>query len=135
MSLFPFMTNSEDVESSVTSSTYKEYDFDFEKGVLTGKVLEGKDAVKVWIYKALKTQRYIHNVYSWDYGHDLDDLIGKGYEKGFIDSEVERRIKDCLMVNDKITGCYGFDISLVNDNLKVSFTVTTIYGEVEINDL
>lgn len=135
MSLFPFMTNSEGVESSVTSSIYKEYDFDFKTGTLTSKVLEGKDAVKVWIYKALKTQRYIHNVYSWDYGHDLDDLIGKGYEKGFIDSEVERRIKDCLSVNDNIIDCYGFDISLVNDNLKVSFKVNTTYGEVEINDL
>lgn len=133
MNLFPFMTSGEDVETTVTANTYREYDFDFETGKLSGKVLDGKEALKIWIYKALVTRRYIFDVYSWDYGHDLEDLIGKGYEKGFIDSEVERRIKDCLSVNDKITGCYDFEISLVNDNLNVNFTANTIYGEVEIN--
>ena len=58
---------------------------------------------------------------------------GQGYDKGFIESEVERRIKDCLSVNEKIESCTGFDISLVNDKLNVSFTVNTVFGEVAIN--
>nr|WP_303244412.1 DUF2634 domain-containing protein [uncultured Cellulosilyticum sp.] len=131
--LFPFMATSEDNEQVTTSNTYKEYDFDFEKCVLTGKIVEGKEAVKVWIYKALMSKRYIHDIYSWDYGHDLEELIGQGYDKGFIESEVERRIKDCLSVNEKIEGCTGFDISFVNDKLNVSFTANTVFGEVAIN--
>lgn len=130
--LFPFMA-SEDNEQVTTSSVYKEYDFDFDKGVLTGKVVEGKEAVKVWIYKVLMTKRYIHDIYSWDYGQDLEELIGQGYDKGFIDSEVERRIKDCLSVNAKIESCTDFNISLVNDKLNVSFTANTVFGEVNVN--
>lgn len=130
--LFPFMMN-EDDEQVTTSNTYKEYDFDFDKGILTGKVVEGKEAVKVWIYKTLMTKRYIHDIYSWDYGHDLDELIGQGYDKGFIDSEVERMIKDCLSINEKIESCTGFEISFENDKLSVSLTANTVFGEVDVN--
>ena len=132
MSLFPFMTRGADTRTLIAIDTHKEYAFSFEDSKLTGKILEGKEALKVWIYKALLTTRYTYPIYTWDYGQDLDELIGQGYEKGFVESEVERRIKECLL-NDKIRGCSNFEISLVNDNLKVSFTVETIYGEVAIN--
>ena len=52
MSLFPFL--SEQVESK-NNAIYKEYEFDFTTGQLTGKILEGKVALKMWIYKALLT--------------------------------------------------------------------------------
>ena len=66
MSLFPFMNKRE--ESLLTTPTlHKEYDFDFATGQLTGKTLEGKEALKVWIYKTLLTKRYIYFSYSWDY--------------------------------------------------------------------
>lgn len=133
MSLLPFMTKGADTSIVTKLDTHKEYGFSFEDGKLTGKVLEGKEALKVWIYKTLLTTRYTYPIYTWDYGQDLDELISKGYEKGFIESEVERRIKECLLVNEKIKGCSDFEISLLNDNLQVSFTVETIYGEVAIN--
>ena len=133
MSLFPFMTRGADTSTLKIVDTHKEYAFSFEDGKLTGKVLEGKEALKVWIYKALLITRYTYPIYTWDYGQDLDELIGQGYEKGFIESEVERRIKECLLVNKKIKGCSNFEISLLNDNLQVSFTVETVYGEVAID--
>lgn len=132
MSLFPFMKS---VNENVMppSTTHKEYEFNFDTGKLTGKVLEGKTAIKVWIYKALLTKRYRHDIYSWDFGQDLEEIIGKGFEKGLIQSEVERRIKDCLLVNENIKSCTNFNISLVEDKLEVSFKVNTIYGEVDID--
>ncbi|MDU6361342.1 MAG: DUF2634 domain-containing protein [Clostridiales bacterium] len=132
MSLFPFMNKRE--ESLLTTPTlHKEYDFDFATGQLTGKTLEGKEALKVWIYKTLLTKRYRYLIYSWDYGQDLEEIIGQDYEKGLIVSEVERRIKDCLLINDKIKSCTNFNIQLINDQLNVEFKVNTIYGEVDIN--
>ena len=130
MSLFPFM--SEQVESK-NNDIYKEYEFDVNTGQLTGKILEGKAALKMWIYKALLTKRYIYPIYSWDYGQDLEELIGQGYETDFIKSEVERRVQECLMINEHIKGCSNFDISLINDKLQISFTVNTTFGEVAIN--
>ncbi|WP_410497020.1 DUF2634 domain-containing protein [Cellulosilyticum sp. ST5] len=129
MSLFPFLSN-DVIEVAQSVGTYKEYEFDFQAGKLTGKILEGKAALKMWIYKALLTKRYIYPIYSWDYGQDLEELIGQGYETDFIKSEVERRVQECLIMNDNINGCHNFDISLINDTLKISFTVNTTFGEV-----
>ena len=130
MSLFPFINTGSDIP---TNNSYYEYEFDFNTGQLTGKILEGKVALKMWIYKALLTKRYIHPIYSWDYGQDLDELIGQGYENDYIKSEVERRIQECLMINERIIRCHSFEISLINDQLKVNFTVDTSFGEVNIN--
>ena len=130
MSLFPFMSEQVEVKNN---DIYKEYELDFNTGQLTGKILEGKAALKMWIYKVLLTNRYIYTIYSWDYGQDLEELIGRGYETDFIKSEVERRVQECLMINEHIKGCHNFDISFINDTLKISFTVNTTFGEVAIN--
>ena len=130
MSLFPFM--SEQVESK-NNDTYREYEFDFNNNTLTGKVLEGKEALKIWSYKALLTSRYTYPIYSWNFGHDLDELIGQGYEADYIKSEVERRVKECLLINEKITECHSFEVNHINDTLHITFTAETIFGEVTIN--
>ena len=122
-----------DVDETQITSIYKEYEFDFNTSQLTGKILEGKAALKMWIYKALLTSRYIYPIYSWDYGQDLEELIGQGYEKSFIESEVERRVQECLMINERIIRCHSFEVNLVNDQLQISFTVDTTLGEVMIN--
>lgn len=132
MSLFPFLKETEQ-NLLTTPKLHREYDVDFATGQLTGKVLEGKEALKVWIYKILLTKRYKHIIYSWDYGQDLEEIIGRGYEKGLIKSEVERRIKDCLLIHPHIKECNNFNIRLQQDQLQVDFIVNTIYGEVDIN--
>ena len=116
-----------------STTIYKEYEFEFNNNRLTGKLLEGKAAIKMWIHKALLTKRYIYPIYSWDYGQDLEELIGQGYEHDFIKSEVERRIQDCLMVNEKITKCHSFEVDLINEQLQISFTAETKFGKVVIN--
>ena len=130
MSLFPFMV--EQVENK-NNDIYKEYEFDFNTGHFTGKLLEGKEALKMWIYKVFLTNRYIYPIYSWDYGQDLDELIGQGYETDYIKSEVEKRVQECLMINEHIKGCRSFEINLINDSLQINFTVDTTFGEVAIN--
>lgn len=130
--IIPFLQD-ETVNQEQRVIVSKEYAIDYETGQLTGNIVEDKEAVKVWIIKALKTSRYIHDIYTWDYGQDLNDLIGKGYEKGFINSEVERIITDTLLINPNIRRCYDFDITFNDDLLTVNFTVETVFGEVEIS--
>ena len=132
MSLFPFLKEREQ-KLLTTPKLHKEYEVNFATGQLTGKILVGKEALTVWIYKTLLTKRYKHIIYSWDYGQDLEELIGQGYEKGLIRSEVERRIKDCLLIHPHIKECNSFNIKLQQDKLNVDFIVNTIYGEVDIN--
>ena len=49
------------------------------------------DSIKQAIYLILSTERYRHIIYSWDYGVELLDLIGKPMP--YVTSEIPRRIK------------------------------------------
>ena len=108
MSLFPFISNNVDeVKVNNTFPLYKEVAWDFDKDfpILqngTFKIVEGNEAIKVWVYKAILTQRYNHSIYSWDYGSELLDLIGKAYTSSLTKEEAKRYIKEALLINPYI---------------------------------
>lgn len=131
--MFPFMQEEIEHDKVDLNTDYKEFAFDFVNQRLTGGIVYREEALKVWIYHALKTTRYNFSIYSWDYGEDVSELIGQGYDKGYIDAEVERRVKECLMINEKIKNVYDFDISFKDGHLTGNFKVDSIYGEVNIN--
>lgn len=111
----------------------REYELDFETGQLTGNIVEGKEAIKIWIWLALKTPRFRHTMFSWDYGNEIETLIGKGYSKEHIETEVYRMVVEALSVNKHISGITNFLVSLEDEKLEISFIVNTIYGEVMLN--
>lgn len=135
MSLFPAY-----IENSITQTVEekkavpKEYEIDFKTGQLTGRTVEGKEAIKIWIWLALQTPRYRYYIYSWDYGSEFEELIGQGYTKEYIDAEVQRMTEDCLLVNEDIQSISNFSVSMENSQLVISFTADTIYGEIEFID-
>lgn len=126
---FPFET--EDIAEESEEIEPCEYEIDFETGQLTGNKVYRLEAIKVWIWNALRTPRYRHVVYTWDYGNEMDDVIGKGYTQDYINTELPRMIEECLLINPNITGVSDYDIELSGDKLNCSFTVKTIYGEVK----
>ena len=127
MSLFPFITYEEDVVENNPLPLYKEVD----KGL---KVVEGNEAIKIWIYKALQTPRYQYEIYSWDYGSELLSLIGKAYTKGLTQSEASRYIKEALLINPYILDVNVVSTSFDGDVLSANVRVKTIYdGEVIVN--
>lgn len=86
------------------------------------------DAVKQAIYLILNTERYKYPIYSWNYGIELEDLYGQPLS--FIIPELERRIKEALMQDDRITNVDGFLFDVKKSNILVKFTVHSIYGSV-----
>lgn len=112
----------------------REYGIDFKTGQLTGEIVEGKKAIKVWIWLALQTPRYRYYIYTWDYGNEFEDLIGKGYTEEYIEAEARRMTEDCLLVNENIQSITEFSVNMVGNTLTVSFTANTIYGEIEFKD-
>ena len=127
---FPFETE-EVVEAGVSLKIPKEYEIDLSTGQLTGKIVEGVDAIKVWIYNALRTARYRYNIFSWDYGSELEELIGHSYSQEYLNVEAKRMVEDCILINENIISITGFSISLVNDKMNADFTANTLLGEVE----
>lgn len=135
MGLFPtYIENSIEAERPKEIKTPKEYEIDFKTGQLTGRVVEGVEAIKVWIWLALQTPRYRYYIYSWDYGNEFEDLIGRGYSEEYINTEVQRMTEDCLLVNEHIESITDFSATMENDQLTISFTANTIYGTIQFDN-
>ena len=120
-----------------TFPLYKEVAWDFEKDtpvIQNGdfKIVEGNEGIKVWAYKALLTPRYNHSIYSWDYGSELMDLIGKAYTPSLTKEEAKRYIKEALLINPYILEVNVVDTSFNNGILSADIKLLTIYGESEV---
>lgn len=129
---FPF-DSEEEIEYEDALQIPKEYEIDFETGRFTGRILEGVEAIKAWVYLALRTNRYQNVIQSWDYGSELEELIGQSYTEDYLEIEAKRMVEECLLINENITEITEFSISVENDKLSISFTVITPFGEVDIN--
>lgn len=95
-------------------------------------VVEGREAVKVWIWKALKTARFHHDIYTWDYGCEAESLIGKAFTAQVKESEAVRYVREALAPNPYITDVRQVDVSFQGTKLTISCQVSTIYGEAEV---
>lgn len=135
MGLFPaYIENDQTTTESSTVTMPVEYEIDFKTGQLTGRMVEGLEAIKIWIWLALQTPRYRYYIYTWDYGNEFEDLLGSGFTEEYIATEAQRMTEDCLLINDNIQSISDFSVSVHNDQLTVSFTANTIYGLIRFNN-
>lgn len=87
------------------------------------------EAMKQVIYKILMTERYKYFIYSWNYGIELADLFGMPVY--YVVPEIERRVTEALMQDDRIVNVHDFDFDLSKRNVvAVTFMVDTIFGSV-----
>jgi hypothetical protein len=125
-------------EEEIEVSIPREYAWDFEKNDFKLKdgnfqIVEGTEALKIWIWKALKTSKAIYPIYSDDYGQEFEGLVGKGISKSLAESEAERLTLECLKENEHILGISNFRADKSKDILKIAFTAITDCGEVIID--
>ena len=137
MSLFPFVTYKEDMVKNNTFPLYREIAWDFKRDVPIlengdFKIVEGNEAIKVWVYKAILTPRYNYSIYTWDYGSELLDLIGKAYTPSLTKEEAKRLIKEALEINPYILEVEITDINFKDSLLSADIKIVTIYGESEV---
>ena len=138
---FPFIgSTTSTVDTDDDLPLFKEYAWDFETdrfrydGNGNHILLTGNDALEVWIYKALKTERFDYLAYSWQYGIELKQFIGKVMGVGERYSELKRVITECLMVNPYIKSIDSFSFEPEENSRIVHITIrlTSIYGEMSI---
>ncbi|MDL2301123.1 DUF2634 domain-containing protein [Lachnospiraceae bacterium OttesenSCG-928-D06] len=134
MSLFPFATDTEVnlATPEITASSIREYELDIKTGRLTGRIVEGVDALCVWAYLALKAKRYKWVIYSWYYGEEYTNLIGYSYSEEYLNSEVRRYMEECLFENGYITGIEDLEVSQIKDKLYIKFRLVTSVGSKEV---
>lgn len=91
---------------------------------------DGLDALQQAIYKVLSTEKYEYPIYGFSYGIELDGLIGK--DRIYVQIELKRRIQECLLQDERITGVDNFRFETTGDEMLCEFGVQSIYGELTI---
>jgi len=127
--LYPTIPVPTTVTAGKKPVTYgKELAFDFATGEFimkdgAPKVVEGIEALKVWIEKTIRTARYRFPIYTFSYGCELKDIIGLDIPSPVLESEVTRVIREALIYDVRIKDVRDFIFERGGDWLKVEFTV------------
>lgn len=88
-------------------------------------------AVRQAISLILSVERFGYLIYPDDYGVDLEALLGA--QPDFIEADIERRISEALLWDERITAIQNFELDLSQRGIAtISFVAETIYGDVEM---
>ena len=113
-------------ELKVETEPSKNYKMKLEQNSI-GDYIDELESMKQVVYKILNTERYQYLIYSWDYGIELMDLIGE--PTSFVIAELERRISEALLQDDRITSVDSFEYDYSKKGeVMVTFTIYTIFG-------
>ena len=112
----------------------KEYGIDFTTGQLTGKIVEGIEAIKVWIWLCMHTERFRHAIYSSDYGTSLEQYFGHLLSDEYINTDCESEVTDALLINDYIESIENFGAVKDGEHLRIGFRVVTKFGSLEVDE-
>ena len=115
------------VDLNVTTQPSKQHKMNLDRNRILG-TCDNLEAVKQSIFKILNTERYDYLIYSWNYGIELKDLYG--HPPVYVCPEIERRVKEALLMDDRITGIDNFEFDISKKGMVlVTFTVHTLFGD------
>ncbi len=117
----------ENVENAAIETVMpdKSYRLDLRMGRISG-IVDKKEAVTQGIFKRLMTDAGVHSIYSDSYGLKVNDLIG--LPEVIVRSELQRRITESIMEDDRAVSATDFVFERREDALRVTFIANTIYG-------
>lgn len=118
-----------DIEKNSLTYKNKTYKIDFKNKTISGYIDE-LEAVKQTIYSILNSERYEYLIYSFDYGVELQDLIGE--DMLYVKADIHRRVEEALKQDDRVVSVDNPQITAEGDYLYYRATVTTIYGDLEV---
>lgn len=130
MALSPFESTEERIETVSEEQVTRTYKIDFKKGRVGG-IIDGKEALKQAIYKAIITARFRFPIYDDQYSCELKDLIGEDISRELFETEVRRVIIDALIYIEEVVDVRDFDITREGNKVHITFTVDSIYGEIQ----
>ena len=95
------------------------------------KRIEGEiddfEAVRQAVEIILHVERFRWQIYSPYSGMQWEGLIGQN--PGYVNAELQRRIRDALTMDDRVTGISNYRSQLDGNTLTVFLTVNTVYGD------
>lgn len=116
----------------------REYAYDFEKMEFiydeegNHVIVTRNEALKIWITKALLTERYRYRAYFDDYGLEIEHFIGTVTNDGLARNELYRYVEEGLLVNPYINNVLAVDITQEKKSVQLTVAVTTVYGDITV---
>lgn len=127
--MIPALSQEEFTFEELSEQPTKTYAIDFESGRVRG-VTDGQKAMEQAVFLILSTERFRHMIYSWNYGVELDGILGR--DRALAESELKRVITEALLQDERITAVDGFVFDgSKRGELRVSFAVTTVFGAID----
>lgn len=120
----------DDLQQDFTFGTLpsKTFKMNYNPLTITGTIDELK-AVEQAVFLILNVERYEWLIYSWNYGAELKSLIGQPVD--YCIPEIERRIREALLQDDRISSVEGFEFTVNKKKVLTTFTVVSIFGELK----
>lgn len=88
------------------------------------------DSILQAVFKALGTQKYGHEIYSWEYGFLEDQFVGEDLD--FIQTNLEYYIRECLSKDDRILDITNFKVQQQSiDSCLATFDILSSEGLIE----
>ena len=114
---------------TATEQTSRTYYLDVEKNIISN-YCDGIEAMKQTIYCILNTERFNHLIYSWNYGIEIEHLIGESIT--YVIPELERVINEALIQDSRVVQVSDFKFEVNKNKVIVTFKVITTVGNIEI---
>ncbi len=112
------------------SKATKTYFLDFKNKRICGYVND-KKAMEQSIMKVLDTKRYAFEIYDWNYGSQLNELIGKN--SVIVEMLAEKYINDALLADSRIEKIKNFEMEKDMNEVSIKFDAITNIGTININ--
>lgn len=77
----------------------------------------------------VRVERFHWQIYTPNFGTDLEGLLG--HDPGFVASELQRRLSDAFLPDNRILGISEFSYTFQETALTAQVTVNTVFGPVQ----
>lgn len=94
-----------------------------------GGYIDGSEALRQYIRKAIATARNRYIIYDGDYGSELEDLIGMDLTTSLIETEIPRLVREAIAYDDRIEDVSSIEVTRMDSDIHIAVTVVTFSGE------
>lgn len=113
----------------------QEWAYDFEENELLVNenglpyLVEGNEALKIWLFWAVTSERYRWPANSKDYGTEIEKMIGLPVTTAIKSSELERTIRESIEICEYVKEIDYIRLSLNEGKVNVDVKLKSIYNE------
>lgn len=112
----------------------KTYRLDLDRGRIVGTV-DGIEAVRQAIRKAIITPRFKCLIYDNQYGSEIEEtIVAKDADEDYVRATAEGFIRDALLPDSRIIDISDFEFDFIGDSAHIKFTAETIFGQTDIEE-